>query len=527
MACRLKLYERQDDVEINSLEDLRAKEDQIRRMLQRCKLDRILLGLRRVGELDSIGRYPPIRPYPFIIAGTAMFALRYCPPRPFENYYRPLPESALVPLIRNVSEYLLADPVSFDSTIQQEYYHANPVFTFLRLVASQFPFQVSPYGQYARSLVLYEDLPSALAARSDIPPFDFAAAFQVLNGVALTDFIKVGWIAWVAARSHPGFARDYFTKAREQGIDLPQDRELIPLLDQLTTTADKFVAEYNERSGTDPRFAMYNFNPLFLYPIVRPYQFEHTPPPEEDAMVAPLPDLILSRLSVGIFYQVFNEHRTEFSQYFGHLFSEYVGTVLRHSVPSGALLSEEDIRNTYPEERGKVPDWAVIDGSTAVLVECKATRFTRAALTTGDENAVNDSLKQVITGLKQLDEFTKACEAKKPGLEQFHHCNKFEPVLATLEPLHLINSTFFREHIDQLLAEKDVNNLPWLVLPLDELEVLQPHLAAGIGLSETIDKLRDATFNEVLEGLIEQTGRTYKDSFLYPKEEQLFRLLGL
>ena len=480
MARRLKLDQRQGEVNINSLEDLRAKEDQIRRMLQRCRLDSVLLGLRRAGELDSIGRYPPIQLHPFMIAGAAMFALRYCPPRTFRKHYRTLPESELVPLIRTVNEYLLADPLSFDSTIQQEYYHANPAFTFLRLVASQFPFQVSPYGQYARSLVLYEDLPPALAARSDIPPFDFAAAFEALNGVALTDFIKVGWIAWVAARSHLGFARDYFEKAQAQGIDLPQDRELIQVLDQLTTTADKFVAEYDKHRGTDPRFAMYNFNPLFMYPLVRPYRFDHTPPPEEDAMVAPLPDLILSRLSVGIFYQVFNQHRTEFSQYFGHLFNEYVGTVLRHSVPPGTLLSEGDIRKTYPEKNGKAPDWAVVDGSTAVLIECKATRFTRAALTTGDENVVNDSLKQVITGLKQLDEFTRACEAKRPGLEPFHHCTKFKPVLATLDDL-----------------------------------------------SETVDELRDATFNEVLEGLIEQTGRTYKDSFLYPKEEKLHRLLGL
>lgn len=302
---------------------------------------------------------------------------------------------------------------------------------------------------------------------------------------------------------------------------------MIPVLEQLTTTADKFVAEYNESAGTDPRFAMYNFNPLFMYPIARPYQFDQIPPPEQDALVAPLPDLILSRLSIGIFYQVFNEHRTKFSQYFGHLFSEYVGTVLRHSVPSGTLLSEVDIRGTYPERRGKAPDWAVVDGSTAVLIECKATRFTRAALTTGDEDEVNKSQKQVITGLKQLDEFIKACKAKTPGLERFHRCTEFEPVLATLEPLHLINSTFFREHIDQLLVEKGISNLPWWVLPMGELEVLQPHLAAGIGLAKTIDDLRNATFNEVLEGLIEQTGRTYMDSFLYPREEELYRLLGL
>lgn len=94
-------------MDINSLEELQSKEVRIRRMLKRCKLDRTLVGLRSLVELDSTGRYPPIRLFPFVIAGAAMFALRYCPSRPFENYYRPLPTDELVPLMRNVSEYLL------------------------------------------------------------------------------------------------------------------------------------------------------------------------------------------------------------------------------------------------------------------------------------------------------------------------------------------------------------------------------------------------------------------------------------
>ncbi|MCA1604984.1 MAG: hypothetical protein LC775_05815, partial [Acidobacteria bacterium] len=126
-------------------------------------------------------------------------------------------------------------------------------------------------------------------------------------------------------------------------------------------------------------------------------------------------------------------------------------------------MSEADIRKTYPEKKGKVSDWAVVDGTTAVLIECKAARFKRNALTMGDEGAVNDGLKQVMKGLRQLEEFAKACRAKRPGLERFHGCTTLEPVLTTLEPLYLVNSTFFREHIDGLLAAQGVTDLPWLI----------------------------------------------------------------
>lgn len=238
-----------------------------------------------------------------MIAGAAMFALRYCRPRTFQKTYKPLPDSELVPFMRPVIDYLLADPLPFDKTIEEDYYEANPVFTFLRVVASQFPYNVGYYGQYARSLILYEELPPKLAGCPDVPQFDLPAEFQSLNGVSLTDFVKVGFVAWAAARStkHLGFSRTYFDKARMRDMDLPPDGEILDILSQLTTAQEKFITEYEKHKNEDRRFAMYNFNPLLLYPIVRPFASEQPMRPEEDTLVAPLPDLLLSRLSVGIF----------------------------------------------------------------------------------------------------------------------------------------------------------------------------------------------------------------------------------
>ncbi len=518
-------------MDINSLDDLRAAERLIGRMLRRVRLDSALVGLRKLGDRPFIGRYPPIRLAPFIVAGAAMFALRYCPPRPFRKTFRPLPDEELIPFLRLVSAYLLADPLTFDETIREEYREANPAFTFLRFVASQFPYDVGYFGQYARSLILYEELPPKLAGRPGVPRFDLPAAFEELNGVPVLDFLKAGYMAWAAAGSgnQLAFSRTYFDRARAQGMVLPSDGEMLRVLDQLSTTQERFVAEHERLKNADRRFAMYDFNPLVSYPVVRPFASERAPRAEEDALVVPLPDLLLSRLSVGVYYQMFNRHKEEFTRYFGHLFGEYVGMVLRNSVPPGALVSEEDIRKTYPEKRGKAPDWAVVDGTMAVLVECKATRFTRRALTTGDEVAVNEGLKQVLKGLGQLHEFAEACRARRPGLERFHGCTEFKPVLSTPEPLYLVNSHFFREHIDGLLAARGVTDLPWLVLPIDELEQLQPHLKVGMDFGATVDRLseRGATFNHVLEGLVERTNLAYKDSFLYARDERLFGALGI
>lgn len=69
-----------------------------------------------------------------------------------------------------------------------------------------------------------------------------------------------------------------------------------------------------------------------------------------------------------------------------------------------------------------------------------------------------------------------------PELERFQDCNIFKPVLITFEPLELINSEFFRKHINQLLQEEGIQDLAWQILSVGNLEILQPHLATGIKL---------------------------------------------
>jgi len=224
---------------------------------------------------------------------------------------------------------------------------------------------------------------------------------------------------------------------------------------------------------------------------------------------------------------MFNTYGTEFSEYFGFVFERYVGLVLEKCLLSQQLLSESDIRNFYPAKKGKAPDWIIVDGSTVLLFECKATRFSRAAQAIASEDSVNISLAQVKKGLKQLASFISACQAKISELQKFHHCSTFKPILVSLEPLFLINSEFFREHINTLLTAEGVTGLDWQILSIDELEALQPHIAAGFNLSQVLDELRNKSFNDVHENLISQTNKSFADSFLYDKQEELYQRLGL
>jgi hypothetical protein len=272
---------------------------------------------------------------------------------------------------------------------------------------------------------------------------------------------------------------------------------------------------------------MYDFNPLFSYPIIRPCQDKQFSNQDRDFFHAPVPELVGSRISTGIFYQMYNEYGTEFSAYFGHVFEKYVGLVISKCIGPERLISEMDIRKVYPIDKGKSPDFLLIDGTTLILLECKATRFSRAAQAIASETTVNESLAQIIKGLKQLASFMSACQNNVPQLSEFHSCTRFKPVIISLEPLHLINTPLFREHINSLLADENITDLDWQIISIDDLEALQPHITDGFRLSQVLGDLQSRTFNDVLESLISQTNKSFYHSFLYPKQEELYQRLDI
>lgn len=465
---------------------------------------------------------------PFIAAGISSFAIRFSNPNRHTN--REFTLSDLTDLYNLVLDYLTADPITTDEEIDKVFHKSNPVFVMLRMVASQFPFEVNTFGFVAQSLLLFSELPNRLENKKGIPKFEFYREFQKLTGLSVQDFMSCGFVIWTGSSSKNtiGLTRNYFEKARSQGVELPDDEGFLLMLNSIAADPDRFRQTYEQMKQKDRRFRVYDFNPLFTFPLLRPWHHNQWKTKEQDRIVAPLPDLIAYRISTGIFYEMFNRYKEQFAHYFGYLFEAYIGRLLEASVKSQNLISEDTIRQTYSESSGKAPDWIVLDGSTAILIECKATRFSLAALGTGAEESVNDSLKQILKGLKQLHEFRQSIITKAPGLERFHYCTEIKPVLVTFEPLYLINSVLFRNHINSLLHEtENITGMPWRILSVKELECLQPHFGAGISLSETFSAMEVNTYHEVLNDLLTRTGLTYKDSMLYRLDQEMYERLKI
>ncbi len=504
-------------MDINSLAELENLELTIKSVLGNLKLGDVLHSLYLLKKSS-----PELRP--FMMGGAALFAIRFCPPSKTSQLIK---NYDIRKIVHISNEYYLADPITFDKDLHDKLIDENPVFMMLRVVSSQFPFEPGLFSKFSRPAVLFHEIPQELKNLPDIPEFDFDSKFKAITGVSVIDFITIGFVIFSVCRGNFVVSHDYFKKMRKQGINV-SDPSLRAVLNQLIADKSKLVQLYENRKNPDRRFRMYDFNPLFSYPIIRPCQNKQFSTPDKDFIHAPVPELVASRMSSGIFYQMFNKYGTEFSEYFGFVFERYVGLVLEKCLLSSQqLLSESDIRKFYPAKKGKAPDWIIVDGSTVLLFECKATRFSRAAQAIASEDSVNISLAQVKKGLKQLASFISACQAKISELQKFHHCSTFKPIIVSLEPLFLINSELFREHINTLLTAEGVTGIDWQILSIDELEALQPHIAAGFNLAQVLDELRNKSFNDVLENLISQTNRSVADSFLYDKQKELYQRLGV
>jgi len=506
---------------ISSLSDLEKLESQIAKILRKLKLGDVLSSLHLLNKSSPI-------PKPFMVAGLALFAARFCASSKSTQLRKNCNIRSLIALS---NKYYLADPTVFDQDLRNEF-SKNPIFTVLRLANSQFTFESGIFSLFSRSVLLFHEIPNQLKGLPNIPQFDFEAEFQTINEVSIIDFITTGFAIFNTSKlveeyNSCIFCQDLLQKIREAGVKIPTGSTLMKTLDQLAADKFKLTKLYEKRKNVDRRFRMYDFNPLITHPVIKPYQDTLG----KECLYVPIPDLLALRISTGIFYQMYNAHSKDsgnkFSGYFGHVFEAYVGLILSKSITSEKLITELDIRKFYPTKKGKAPDWILIDGSKLILFECKATRFSRAAQSIASEEAVNESLKQVIKGLKQLHSFISACRANAPELQRFQSCNTFCPILVSLEPMHLINNLCFQSHINTLLAAEGITNFDWQIISIDELEAFQPHIAAGIKLSTILDDLKQKTFNDVLEDLVSQTNKTFTDSFLYPKQEELYQRLGI
>ena len=353
----------------------------------------------------------------------------------------------------------LADP--FTLKPQGELNTTDLASLALRLTYLQFPLQEKPFQGFSRSIALY----SQLAANRMLPNGkSLTEAFCALYGIDVLDFIMIGFLLYSVSLQD---ART-FTLSSIVNSALPIDPKCFneenvkAVLSRISADRKLFSKVHEQTRERDKAFTKYEFNPLLKYPIVA----------LESEYLAPVPDLLLDRVTQGIYYDGLDNFREEgpkndFAATFGHVFEDYVGELLKAEYGPEKVTHEPEYGGR-DNKRG--PDWIVIDGDDLLAIECRTSRLSLRTKSLGDVEALQGELRRIL--VDTLAKFPGKISALPAtplgqGVQQFKTVYPLVVTLDRLEPYQLMVRS-----IDEQLKKQGVEWYPYHIMSVASLEQL-------------------------------------------------------
>lgn len=260
-----------------------------------------------------------------------------------------------------------------------------------------------------------------------------APIFERVMGAPVHVLYTLALILGGASRRSPytAPAQDY----GEFGVSAPMRDAL---LRRIAVTSGQIRDELRALACYDETWA-YAWNALEKYPLIR-LDVNGTP-----GLCCPLPDLLLRRVTEGLFYDLLNTDK-HFGNLYGKAFEQYVGVVLEEIFdPKRFVIHPEQVYTVNKQQKHGV-DWIVSDTTGNLFLECKARRMTREAkqITDGDalEASIDELARAVVQHYRNIDDAVNGLTNWTPnGLPIY-------PIVVTYEDWYL-----FAQHVvDQLIA---------------------------------------------------------------------------
>ncbi|MEX1196175.1 MAG: hypothetical protein WED85_14065, partial [Dehalococcoidia bacterium] len=335
----------------------------------------------------------------------------------------------------------LYDPRAYD----------DPWRYFLRTIFEQAPFQDDVRAMIPRALLMYRDANGLAASSEHDIERDFGAAF----GMTITNYLTLGFALYAQLLADPVFFPRVGWHSKVPAFkDLLTMENRNALLNLVSANATKFREVNQELAQSQSKTDRFDFNTLFMYPVVDLGSGKCT---------CPIMDLLAMRLYDAPYYELANLHQTNgranaFRTYFGRVFHEYVGLLLKDAYSDASIVPE-----LGPNQPGPV-DWSVHQGKCSILIECRASELGLPARYSGENAEILEDLKRiVIAPVNRLRVKQRAIEQAGLLPTEVEHTHLMMVVKEPLLPV-----PYMREMIDAQLSEPT----PYHLLAVDDLEQL-------------------------------------------------------
>ncbi|MBI2910127.1 MAG: hypothetical protein HYX92_21000 [Chloroflexi bacterium] len=342
-------------------------------------------------------------------------------------------------------------------------------------------------------------LPRILAIYRKIAPslcehfgFSLSQVYQQKYGLNLDELWFLGFGLYSCVNAHPGNTFGPATLCQSKDFKSISPPLANRFLDLVSCTPAEYCSRLGEPNTGEQGFEPYNLNPLINWPLIKLGDQEY---------VLPLPRYLLYRVSSGVYYELVREDQGRFGGILGRAFEIYVGDILRDLPGVPELLPEQSYE--IDGQKNVSCEWMIVDGESAVLIECKTRCLSALAKITGDRERIRADLARqhgVADGIRKLQAVKSAIERGATGLEMLGGVSRVFCLLVTLDDFYLPNGPDIRSIIDEELEARGEGRLTWDVQITDAggLEWLAALLAKpGVRIADVMKrKVDDVTFRE-------------------------------
>lgn len=386
----------------------------------------------------------------------------------------------------------LGDPILHDP----DWKDADPTGFFERILAQQIPSQaIIPIQKYGLALALFRDVGVVEWPKR----YDLKAEIEAELGISVEQFMAMGFacLSFQQASSNGHKCMGTYTcmmlaEAFVQGVTVCVPEVWNSVLPKIACDREAFreTARKALYRVSAAHFAQFEFNPLHRFPIIEV---------QPDHFVAVDPYLIIERTTLGLFYDLFERAGRDFTTPFGHAFDRLIGQLLGSVCPTESLWSatEWEMKQFKSKpDHGKIGDWVFVGSTCIVLFECKSLRPTLELTTYGSDDSVQKVVDRIASALEQLIDHNSSIQAGQWEAEGLPR-GQAVCVVVTYGRISTINGPFTRKRIHQRLSDKGLDVPPFVVLSLEELDIVVRLVETGKRLDDIILTLsgREPSFN--------------------------------
>lgn len=218
--------------------------------------------------------------------------------------------------------------------------------------------------------------------------------FEEINDLSIHEFLKVGFLLYAQLHHFPWSSP---AAVKELGVDMPLIEKCLPLFSRsLTEIRKEALALIEDAKNRGHTRIAYLPSPLRQFPIVTD--------PASKKYIAPLPQLVMFRMTAGLYYDIRGGPASLITEA-NRRFEQYAQLVLESFFPRFIVLPSQ--RYGPKKARADSPDILIKDGaSITAVVECKASKLTYEAQFS--ENPMEDAHQgygQLVKGITQIWKF--------------------------------------------------------------------------------------------------------------------------